>query len=60
VMLNREELKKKFSSMLQEKAEGVVKGTVGKSMPWGMHELDTPDEVLKWLREEDTVAIYKD
>ena len=46
--------------MLQEKAEGVVKGTVGKSMPWGMHELDTPDEVLKWLREEDTVAIYKD
>ena len=44
-MLNREELKKKFSSMLQEKAEGVVKGTVGKSMPWGMHELDTPDAV---------------
>ena len=57
---NREELKKKFTSMLLENAEGVVKGTVGKSCPWGMHELETPDEVLKWLGEEDTVAIFKD
>lgn len=60
MMLNREELKIKLAAVMQEKAEGLVKGTVGKSHPWGMHELDTPDEVLKWLREEDTVAIYKD
>lgn len=58
--MRREELKERCASILQKKAVEFVKGTVGRSNPWGMHEPERPEAVLEMLREEDTVAIYKD
>lgn len=60
MFMRREELKKKCASIIQNKAVDFVKGTVGKSKPWGMHEPERPEAVLEMLREEDTVAIYKE
>lgn len=58
--MRREELKERCASILQKKAVEFVKGTVGRSNPWGMHEPERPEAVLEMLREEDTIAIYKD
>lgn len=51
-------MKKKIAEKIVRMAEKSAYKSVGKSFPWGVHEIRPPEELLKGKREEKNGSVF--